>query len=194
MISPWKGRNPIYFSVIWIKDKVTVTMNTIFHNRVVSAWYIWFCILDLHQARPLDCHLKGEESCLFWDHWVKGQGHCYYSYNDWQHGRFRTIALVVYIGYLSNLATLFPCGRGRTLFILGSLGERSKVKVTITINIFFDKRVVFRSVYWISTKFDNMILLCKGNNLIYVGVIMSKVKVTITINIFVDNCYYTYNF
>jgi hypothetical protein len=35
------------------------------------------------------------------------------------------------------LARRFPCGRGRTLFILGS-----KVKVTITINRIFDNRVV----------------------------------------------------
>ena len=36
-------------------------------------------------------------------------------------GRFCTITLVLYIGSLTNLATWFPCGRGRTLFILGSL-------------------------------------------------------------------------
>ena len=31
------------------------------------------------------------------------------------------ITLVLYIGSLPDLATRFPCGRGRTLFILGSL-------------------------------------------------------------------------
>jgi len=31
------------------------------------------------------------------------------------------ITLVLYIGCLPNLVTWFPCGRGRTLFILGSL-------------------------------------------------------------------------
>jgi hypothetical protein len=31
------------------------------------------------------------------------------------------ITLVLYIGSLTNLATWFPCGRGRTQFILGSL-------------------------------------------------------------------------
>jgi hypothetical protein len=45
----------------------------------------------------------------------------YYEYNFWQQSRFRTITLVLYIGSLPNLATWFPCGRGRTLFILGSL-------------------------------------------------------------------------
>jgi hypothetical protein len=34
MIPLWKGKNPIYFGV---KVKVTVTMNIIFDNRVVSA-------------------------------------------------------------------------------------------------------------------------------------------------------------
>jgi hypothetical protein len=52
---------------------------------------------------------------------IIGQGHCYYKYNFWQQGRFRTITLVLYIGSLPNLATWLPCGRGRTLFILGSL-------------------------------------------------------------------------
>jgi hypothetical protein len=45
----------------------------------------------------------------------------YYKYNFWQQGCFCTITLILYIGYLPNLATWFPCGRGRTLFILGSL-------------------------------------------------------------------------
>ena len=37
MIPPWKGKNPIYFGVIKSKVKVTVTINIIFDNRVVSA-------------------------------------------------------------------------------------------------------------------------------------------------------------
>ena len=47
-------------------------------------------------------------------------------YNFWQQDRFRTITLVLYIGSLTNLAIWFPCGRGRTLYILGSLGQRSR--------------------------------------------------------------------
>jgi hypothetical protein len=35
MIALWKGKNPIYFGVIM--SKVTVTINRIFDNRVVSA-------------------------------------------------------------------------------------------------------------------------------------------------------------
>jgi hypothetical protein len=63
----------------------------------------------------------------------------YYKYNFWQQGRLPTITLVLYIGSLTNLATWFPCGKGRTLF-LGVI--RSKVKVTITINIIFDNRII----------------------------------------------------
>jgi hypothetical protein len=39
MIPLWKGKNPIYFGVIRSKVKVTVTitLNRIFDNRVVSA-------------------------------------------------------------------------------------------------------------------------------------------------------------
>jgi hypothetical protein len=67
MIPLWKWKNPIYFEVIRSKVKVTITINRIFDNRIVSA------------------------------------------------------TLVLYIGSLPNLATWFHCGRGRTLFILGSL-------------------------------------------------------------------------
>ena len=37
MIPLWKGKNPIYFGVIRSKVKVTVTINIIFDNRVVST-------------------------------------------------------------------------------------------------------------------------------------------------------------
>jgi hypothetical protein len=66
------------------------------------------------------------------------------------HTGFRTITLVLYIDYLPNLATRFPCGRERTLLIPMWKGKnliyfgviRSKVKVTVTINRIFDNRVV----------------------------------------------------
>ena len=53
------------------------------------------------------------------------------------HTGFRRITLVLYIGYLSNLATWFHCGRWRTIFSLGS-----KFKVTVAINIIFENRIV----------------------------------------------------
>ena len=37
MIPLWKGTIPIYFGVIRSKVKVTVTINIIFDNRIVSA-------------------------------------------------------------------------------------------------------------------------------------------------------------
>jgi hypothetical protein len=37
MIPLWKGKNPIYFGVIRSKVKVTITINRIFDNRVISA-------------------------------------------------------------------------------------------------------------------------------------------------------------
>jgi hypothetical protein len=37
MIPLWKGKNPVYLRVIRSKIKVTVTINIIFDNRVVSA-------------------------------------------------------------------------------------------------------------------------------------------------------------
>jgi hypothetical protein len=37
MIPLWKGKNPTYFGVIRSKVKVTITINRIFDNRVVST-------------------------------------------------------------------------------------------------------------------------------------------------------------
>ena len=75
----------------------------------------------------------------------------YYKYNFWQQGRFRTITLVLYIGSLTNVATWFPCGRGRTLFILGSLDQKSRsallyIELLTTGSFTHDN---FSSVYWI---------------------------------------------
>ena len=38
MIPRWKGKNTIYFGVIRSKVKVTITINRIFDNRIISAW------------------------------------------------------------------------------------------------------------------------------------------------------------
>ena len=75
------------------------------------------------------------------------------------HTGFCTITLVLYIGSLPNLATWFPCRRGRTLFILGSL--RSKVKVTVTINIMFYCLIIY---------IDGRILWC--THFLFEGVIV----------------------
>ena len=83
------------------------------------------------------------------------------------HTGFRTITLVLYIGYLPNLATWFPCGRGRTLFIFGSLPLYRLI-------IYIDGCI------WKKKK-------KKKKNPIYFGVIRSKVKVTVTINRIFDN-------
>ena len=97
----------------------------------------------------------------------------YYKYNFWQQGRFCTITLVLYIGSLTDLATWFPCGRGRTLFILGSLGQMSRsplllIEFLTTGSFPHDN---FCSVYWIFNKLGHMIPLWKGKNPIYFGVI-----------------------
>jgi hypothetical protein len=90
------------------------------------------------------------------------------------HTGFRTINLVLYIGSLPNLATWFPCGSGRTLFILGSLCQRSRslllyIEFLTTGSFPLDN---FSSVYWIFTKLDHIIPLWKGKNPIYFGVII----------------------
>ena len=78
------------------------------------------------------------------------------------------------------MATWFPCGRGRTLFILRSL--RSKVKITITINRIFDNMVVSTSLVLYIGSLLNLTtwLPCgRGRTLFILG---SKVKVSFTIN------------
>jgi hypothetical protein len=82
------------------------------HDNFSSVYWIFN---KLGHMIPL---WKGKNPIYFG---VKGQGHRYFKYNFWQHDRFCMITLVLYIGSVTNLATWFPCGRGRTLFILGSL-------------------------------------------------------------------------
>jgi hypothetical protein len=85
---------------------------------------------------------------------------------------------------------MIPLWKGNNPIYFGV--NRSKVKVTVTINRIFDNRVVsarykcnFSSVYWIFNKLGHMIPLWKGKNHIYFGVNRSKVNVTI--NIIFDN-------
>ena len=63
--------------------------------------------------------------------------------------------------------------KGKPLIYFGVI--RSKVKVTVTINIFLTTGSFpygnFSSVYWIFTKLDHMISLWKWKNPIYFGVI-----------------------
>jgi hypothetical protein len=140
MIPLWKGKNPNYFRVIRSKVKVTITINIIFDNGHFHIITLFLFIGSLPNLTTwLPC---GRGRILFilgskvkvtvtinriFDNRVVS---AWYMYN---------VTLVLYIGYLPNLTTWFPCGRGRTLFILGSLGQRSR---SLTINIIFDNRVV----------------------------------------------------
>jgi hypothetical protein len=88
----------------------------------------------------------------------------------------------------TKLGHIIPLWKGKNPIYFGVI--RSKVKVTVTINIIFDNglfHMITCSVYWIFTKLDHMIALWKGKNPIYFGVIRSKVKVTVTINRIFDN-------
>jgi hypothetical protein len=71
----------------------------------------------------------------------------------------------VYRNFTKLGHTIF-CGRERTLFILGSLGQRSR---SLTTGSFPHDN--FSSVYWIFNKLGHMIPLWKGKNPIYFGVI-----------------------
>ena len=83
------------------------------------------------------------------------------------------VTLVLYIGSLPNLTRWFPCRRGRTLFLLGSLSQKSRSSVLLieflTTGSFPHDN--FSSVYWIFTKLGHMIPLWKWKNPIYFGVI-----------------------
>ena len=70
-------------------------------------------------------------------------------------GSFRMITLVLYIGSLPILATWFPCGRGRTLFILSSLPLYRLI-------IYIDGRILWCTHFlfilsWISKQFFHRI-------------------------------------
>ena len=133
MIPLWKGKNPIYLRVIRSKVKVTIIINIIFDNSLFphdNFSSVYWIFNKLGHMIPL---WKGKNPIYFG---VKSQGHRYYKKNFWQQDRFRTITLVLYIGTLPSLATWFPCGRGRTLFILGSL-------LLYLLIIYIDRRILW---------------------------------------------------
>ena len=132
-------------------------------------------LVRLDVAQIFSFYTPVSRRAVLWD-WVWRAG---------VHTGFHTITLVLYIGSLPELVTWYPCRWGRTLFILGLLGQRSRslllyIEFLTTGSFPHDN---FRSVYWIFTKLDHMIALWNGKNPIYFGVIRSKVKVTVTINI-----------
>jgi hypothetical protein len=103
-------------------------------------------------------------------------------YGGWAdvHRGFRTITLVLYIGYLYQTWPHDSPVEGEEPYLFwGPLN-----RILTTGSFLHDN---FSSVYWIFTKLGHMIPLWKGKNPIYFGVIRSKVKVTITINIVFDN-------
>ena len=129
-----------------------MTTGSFLHNNFSSVYWI-FNKLD-HMI-----HLwKGKTPIYFG---VKGQGHHYYKYNFWQQDRFHTITLVQYIGSLPNLAAWFPCGSGRTLFILGSLPLYCLI-------IYIDGRILWCTHFLLKTYFPlfvkrlQIILWCQG--------------------------------
>ena len=72
----------------------------------------------------------------------------------------------------TKLGHMIPLWKGKKPIYFGVI--RSKVKVTVTINIILTTVSFphnFSSVYWIFTKRDHMIPLWNGKNPIYFGVI-----------------------
>ena len=73
----------------------------------------------------------------------------------------------------SKLNHMIPLWKGKNPIYFGVI--RSKVKVTVTINIILTTGLFphdnFSSVYWIFTKLGHMIPLWKGKNTIYFGVV-----------------------
>ena len=63
MIPLWKGKNPIYYRVIRSKVKVTIAINRISDNRVVSTTLVLYI-----GSWPHDSPVEGEEPYLCWGH------------------------------------------------------------------------------------------------------------------------------
>ena len=108
------------FFCLSLKLLVKMICNLVQVNEVCEALYI----LIHHFV------LIWQKSCPLWVIFIRPSrdGPYYvigYGGRAGVHTGFRT-TLVLYIRSLPNLATWFPCGRGRTLFILGSLGQRSR--------------------------------------------------------------------
>ena len=83
------------------------------HDNFSSVYWIFN---KLGHMIPL---WKGKNPIYFGVIKVKGQGHCYYKYNFWQQGRFRTITLVLYIGSLTYFGHMIPLLKGKNPIYFG---------------------------------------------------------------------------
>jgi hypothetical protein len=130
MIPLWKGKNPIYFGVINIIpfDNLYRRVYFVMHTFRI----MWSSLLKIQYTElKLSCgndpvvkkSIYSNGDLDLWPNDPRSLGQRSRSPLLWIEllttDRFRTITLVLYIGSFPNLATWFPCGRGRTLFILG---------------------------------------------------------------------------
>jgi hypothetical protein len=134
MILLWKGDNPIYFGVkgqghCYYKYKFWQQGCFRMITLVLYIVDLWSNDPNIYRILPLP---QG-------NHMVKFGKDPIYRTKVIMWKRPRAITLVLYIGSLPNVATWFSCGRGITLFILGS-----KVKVTVTINIIFYRLIIYK--------------------------------------------------
>jgi hypothetical protein len=113
------GSLPLYRLIIYIDGRILWCT----HNYMYSN-----CDLDLW---PNDLKINRVLPRPQGNHVAKFGKDQIYRTKVRQQDCFRTITLVLYIGSLPNLATWFPCGRGKNPIYFGVI--RSKVKVTVTI-------------------------------------------------------------
>jgi hypothetical protein len=170
MITMWKGKNPMYFTIIMSKVEVTYyKYNFCQHGRFRITLVLYIGSLpNLTTWFPCE---RGRTLFILGSLGPRSRSLTINIIFD--NGCFRMITLVRYIGSLTNLGTWFPCGRGRTLFILGSLDQKSRSPLLLidflTTGSFPHDN--FSSVHWIFTKLGHMIPLLKRKNPIYFGVI-----------------------
>jgi hypothetical protein len=88
-------------------------------------FYLFLKLLQIHLICSNNVHILITKLIIVWRGRQAGI-----------HTGFRTITLVLYMGSLPNLATGFPRGRGRTLFILGSIPLYGLI-------IYIDRRILW---------------------------------------------------
>jgi methionyl-tRNA formyltransferase len=139
MFPLWKGKKSIYFGVIRSNVKVTVTINRMFDNRVVSHdnfSSVYRIFTKLGHMIPL---WKGKK-CIYFGV-IRSNVKVTVTINRMfdnrvvSHDNFSSVYRI-----LTKLGHMIPMWKGKNPIYFGII--KSKVKVTVTINIIFDNMIV----------------------------------------------------
>ena len=117
-IRPVQQRNRVYFEITGSKVKVIAVK----YAKTNSEQLLKNALTYLPHTLSTNPSCAAEESYIFWDHWVKDQG----QRHKMSQNRFRSITRATPWPTFLKLGSHICPGQQRNVFILRSLGQRSR--------------------------------------------------------------------